>query len=331
MASIYMAREEFKDEVKEVIGYKSGLNIEDKEIIKFLDSYSIRLWQGDSTGIRFRPEEYENIIYSVLSGVGYTNIKKSSFPGFEVLHKYRDDKKVNNILHEVFLLRNAWWKLELDRCMRTGSKSLNPQGFIEEAYNKYGKLGMKLAIEITLNQVEHERCSPWNSVRRVDWENIIDLKDLFKSEGLETSYGSFIDQRYINYLYKNFDEDIDSIHWRKFEAITCEYFERNGYHVKIGEGRNDGGIDARIWRDGDFEQNSPTIIVQCKRQKSKVSNTVVKALYADVLAEGAESGLIVTSTKISPSGKSVAKARGYNVDWCERDTLKKWIEKMRHL
>mgnify|MGYP000513354610 CR=1 FL=1 len=202
--------------------------------------------------------------------------------------------------------------------------------FIKQSYDKYGELGSKLAYEIIEDMVEYERCSPYNSVRRVDWTDLIELKDLFKSEGLEASYGSFIDQRYIDYLYKNFDNDIDLINWRKFEALTCEFFERQGYKVEIGKGRNDGGIDARIWKT-DTDSKSPTIIVQCKRQKNKVSNTIVKALYADLEAENAESGLIVTSTEISQSGKKIAKARGYKINWCERNTLKSWINSMRSL
>ncbi|MGL6186362.1 MAG: restriction endonuclease [Clostridium chrysemydis] len=330
MANVSMDREEFKEEVKEIVGYKTGLNIQDEEIMKFLDDDSIKLWSGTSGAIRFRPEEYENIVHSILLNVGYTERDSPYISSRNVIMKYYDDEKRFNILQQVFLLRNKWWKRELDRCINNGEKGLNPIPFIKDAHSRYGEIGRKLAFEIIFDQMEYENCSPWNHVRRIEWKNIIELKDLFKSEGLETLYGSFIDQRYINYLSKNFENDIDSINWRKFEAITCEYFERNGYYVEIGEGRKDGGIDARIWSKEDSKENSPTILVQCKRQKRNVESVVVKALYADVFDKYAKSGLIVTSTKISPSGKEFAKtARGFKIDFCERDTLRKWIEEMR--
>ena len=330
MANISMDRDEFKEEVKEVIGYKTGLNIQDEEIIKFLDDESIKLWSRTSGSIRFRPEDYEHIIHSILLRVGYTERESPYISSRNIMMKYYNDEEKFNILEQVLLLRNKWWKMEIDRCLKTGDKDLNPIPFIKEAHKKYGDIGRKLAFEIILDQKEYENCSPWNHVRRIEWKNIIDLKDLFQSEGLETLYGSFIDQRYINYLYKNFEKDIDSINWRKFEAITCEYFERNGYYVEIGQGRNDGGIDARIWSKEDSQKNSPTILVQCKRQKRNVESVVVKALYADVLDKYAKSGLIVTSTKISPSGKEFAKnARRFKINFCERDTLRKWIGEMR--
>ncbi|CEQ19406.1 restriction endonuclease [Paraclostridium sordellii] len=330
MARICMEKEEFKEEVKEIIGYKAGLILDDEDILKFLGANSSRLWNSKSSSITFRAEEYEEIVYSVLNGVGYSKNSNPYLNMFSMINRYKSNEEIMNILDGVLELRINWYQQELERCKQSGDKKINPILFLKQSYDKYGELGCKLAYEIIEDMVEYERCSPYNSVRRVDWTDLIELKDLFKSEGLEASYGSFIDQRYIDYLYKNFDNDIDSINWRKFEALTCEFFERQGYNVEIGKGRNDGGIDARIWKT-DADSKSPTIIVQCKRQKNKVSNTIVKALYADIEEENAESGLIVTSTEISQSGKKVAKARGYKINWCERNTLKSWINSMRSL
>jgi len=68
---------------------------------------------------------------------------------------------------------------------------------------------------------------------------------LFDVVELETQYGTFIDQRFIDYIGVDLD-DIDRINWRKFEALTCEFFDRISCQVEIGEGRNDDSIDARV-------------------------------------------------------------------------------------
>ena len=197
-----------------------------------------------------------------------------------------------------------------------------------ESKNKHGTLGLMISLEIMENMITYQETSPWSTVRRVNWVNTIDLKNLFTSESLDTFYGSFLDQRYIDFLSNHLD-DVGSINWRKFEGLTCEYFKRQGYHVQIGSGRNDGGIDARIWKSQEDKENPPMIIVQCKRQQSKIEKVVVKALWADVLYEKAESGLLVTCSEVSKGAKADCSARGYNIQFAERETLSRWLEGMR--
>jgi restriction system protein len=71
------------------------------------------------------------------------------------------------------------------------------------------------------------------------------------------------------------------------------------------------------------------VLVQCKRQKAKISNTVVKALWADVHAEGAESSLIVTTSSFAPSAENVRTARDYPLAEAGRPSLRSWIAEMR--
>ena len=72
------------------------------------------------------------------------------------------------------------------------------------------------------------------------------------------------------------------------------------------------------------------IIVQCKRQKASIDQALVKSVYADVLHENSDSGLIVTSSWISPGAKTVKSARNYPVDFADRETLRQWIENMKY-
>ena len=56
---------------------------------------------------------------------------------------------------------------------------------------------------------------------------------------------------------------------------------------------------------------------------------VVKALWADIQAEKANSGLIVTTSSLSPGARSTATARAYPIYEANRATLAKWITSMR--
>lgn len=169
--------------------------------------------------------------------------------------------------------------------------------------------------------------SPLLSPSRREYQNILDLDELFSSEKLRADHNKFFDQRYIDYLDKNF-ERIDNIHWRQFEALTAEYFERLGYIVELGPGRNDDGVDIRLW-DKNSIGGPPLILVQCKRQKAKIEKVVIKALWADIIAENATSGLIVTTASLSLGSQTTLRARAYTIDQVNRITLRKWIEQMR--
>jgi restriction system protein len=154
------------------------------------------------------------------------------------------------------------------------------------------------------------------------------LRGLFESASLETQYGSFFDQRYIDYLARNFDT-IDRIHWRKFEGLTAEYFTKLGWRVEIGPGHGDEGVDIRVWPPDAAEDIPPAILIQCKRQKDTIEKVVVKALYADVLHEKAESGLIVTTSRLARGAEKTCGARMYPVRQADRKQLRRWVERLR--
>ena len=73
----------------------------------------------------------------------------------------------------------------------------------------------------------------------------------------------------------------------------------------------------------------PAVIVQCKRQSRKVERVVVKALYADILEESAASGLVVTTSDVSPGALADISARSYPITTVNRPEVLRWIEAMR--
>ena len=191
-----------------------------------------------------------------------------------------------------------------------------------------GNFGLEISYQIIQKMDAYQARSAWGRIQNIEWANALELRDLFESEGLSVLYGRFIDQRFIDYLHRNFD-DIDRMHWRKFEQLTAEWFDREGYKVELGPGRGDDGVDVRAWLASAEEGKAPSLIVQCKRQKALVGKVVVKSLYADVVHEKAASGLLVTSSRLSPGAEQTRQARSYPVEVADRETLQKWLEKMR--
>jgi len=207
-------------------------------------------------------------------------------------------------------------------------KSVDPTDLLNTIAKKHGKFGLDIANEllIEINATIHR--SPWTVARTIEWKDERALLDLFTSENLDTDHGLFFDQRFIDYLEANFDK-IGDVNWRQFEGMTAEYLARQGFSVELGSGRNDGGVDIRVYPTDQHADLPPTMIVQCKRERRKISKVIVKSLWADLVYENANSGLIVTTTELSPGAKKVCKARNYPIEQANREILRHWISNMR--
>ncbi len=165
-----------------------------------------------------------------------------------------------------------------------------------------------------------------------DWDGTAPLSGLFDTEITPADPSEYFDQKFIDYLSANSD-DLKSIHWRNFERLTAEFFRRLGYEVQLGPGSKDGGIDVRVWTDRQSTAGPPLIVIQCRRygDGKYVQIETVKALYADVVNEDAQMGLIATTSVVAPGGKKIIRTRGYPLTVAESDAVKAFTYSMwRH-
>jgi restriction system protein len=327
MAAFYISRRELVGLLKEAAGYKSGLALTKDDLQRVTPhDFAELIADEDEHVIRMRAEDFDDLFARILYGLGASEVKDGTPAQIRMLSKYYATDKYD-LFAEVervwidFLLR------EMNLRRQPGSK-IDPSEPMTRVLAQHGRRGGEILLEIITEQNSDIQRHFWNRVRRTDWQDARDLQDLFRSERLGSFHGKFFDQRFVDYLHANFSR-IDEIHWRQFEGLTCEFFEREGFRVEIGPGRNDGGIDVRIWKDSVDASAPSLILVQCKRQKQKVGKTVVKALYADVLDENARGGLIVTTSGLAPGASEMKTARSYPVDEADRKTLRAWIEAMK--
>ena len=148
---------------------------------------------------------------------------------------------------------------------------LDPSSFVEAAVERHGRVGGEIALQLVTSVNEYLFQSPFNSIRRVEWDDIRELDELFAAEKLASPHGEYFDQRFVDFLAENFDE-IDEINWRQFEGLAAEFFGRQGYVVQIGPGRADDGVDIRLWPNENAAERLPAaVLVQCKRERRKIS------------------------------------------------------------
>ena len=331
MGAVITSVDDYLDSLSEIVGYKSGIALTRDELIGYLAEQpgleGIREFDGKDV-LRIRSEVIQDTVVRILNKLGNTDAKGFMPLGVDLLKKYQNDPKKLELLFKVGSMVSHMTVDAIPAAKKPKDKTIDPAPIVKAVEEKYGALGALMACETMRNQAEHMHLSFWSRSRLVEWTDTIELKGLFESESLQTSYGHFFDQRYIDYLFANFDH-IDDINWRKFEGLTAEFFSREGFHCVVGPGRNDGGVDIRVWPRKEDETMPPMILIQCKRQRDKVSGVVVKALWADVQHERAESGLIVTTSTLAPGAETLRKVRSYEIGSADRKALRQWIQVMR--
>lgn len=328
MGSIIFGPKVLPDNLTEIAGYKAGLAMSIEEICDHLTgtSFPDAVRNGETSGVRLRSEEYEDLYYNLLHRIGYTGDLYRG-PGIEqarLFHRF----KANTVELEFYMQVSS----TMTHLMRIGiqngdPKPTDPRVVLAKVNKMFGVAGVRIAIETYEIINRGIRMSPHRDIGK-EWVNPLELKGLFKGTNQQPEKGRFIDQRYIDYLSNNHDR-IGGMHWRQFEKLTAEFYERDGYKVDLGPGSGDDGVDVRVWKPDANPDDSPLCIIQCKRQKDKIEKVVVKGLHADVQFERAEYGVIVTTSELSPGAKTTISARGYDIQAVERNGVKGWLTKLR--
>ena len=323
MGHINMPAFAFRTALSEDAGIRSGFALTEANILAHLPAeHHLREGLETDTVMRVASEDYADTVGDLLHAVGAADQPGMPTLGMRLMRlldrDWRDLFSLDTML-ELEAVANYYLRI------RNRNTEEQPALLDELRQMVSGRPGGWDALQEAMTF--HLAYSP-SFTRTVDAASQIALDDLFASEQLPAVAGSFFDQRFINYLASQPDR-LRDIHWRQFEGLTAEWFQRRGYTVDLGPGRNDGSIDVRMWNANAAHGAPPAVIVQCKRQERKVERVVVKALYADMLHEQAATGMIVTTSDISPGAASDVGARAYPITAANRAQVHTWIQAMR--
>jgi restriction system protein len=104
-------------------------------------------------------------------------------------------------------------------------------------------------------------------------------------------------------------QNLAAMHWEDFEHLVRELFEKEftvtGGEVKVTQASRDGGVDA-IAFDPDPIRGGK-IVIQAKRYTNTVGVAAVRDLYGTVMNEGANKGILVTTSDYGPDAYGFAK------------------------
>jgi len=121
------------------------------------------------------------------------------------------------------------------------------------------------------------------------------------------------DKRFVNSQVVEFDDstNLAAMPWEDFEHLIRELFEKefssNGGEVKVTQASRDGGVDA-IAYDPDPIRGGK-IVIQAKRYTNTVGVSAVRDLFGTVMNEGANKGILVTTSDYGSDSYEFAKGK----------------------
>lgn len=103
--------------------------------------------------------------------------------------------------------------------------------------------------------------------------------------------------------------NLAAMHWEDFEHLVRELFEmefaRNGGEVRVTQASRDGGVDAIVFDPDPLRGGK--IVIQAKRYTNTVGVSAVRDLYGTVINEGANSGILITTSDYGHDSYEFAK------------------------
>ena len=102
-------------------------------------------------------------------------------------------------------------------------------------------------------------------------------------------------------------ERINTMEGHQFEELVEGLFLKMGYRVEGHKPSADGGIDITAFNYEPFVGGK--YIIQCKRQTSPISESVVRDLYGVVTDQKANKGIVVTNAEFTASANRFAEGK----------------------
>lgn len=104
-------------------------------------------------------------------------------------------------------------------------------------------------------------------------------------------------------------ENLAAMDWEEFEHLVRELFESEfsgpGSEVKVTRASRDGGIDAVVFDPDPLRGGK--IVIQAKRYTNTVGVSAVRDLYGTLINEGANQGILVSTSDYGPDAYEFAK------------------------
>lgn len=159
-------------------------------------------------------------------------------------------------------------------------------------------------LRINLAQVEPKAC--FKALKGVSAAKLIDISPVIPIQTFNKKDKRFVDSKHVDVSQGT---NLAAMHWEDFEQLVRELFEmefaNNGGEVRVTQASRDGGVDAIVFDPDPLRGGK--IVIQAKRYTNTVGVSAVRDLYGTVINEGANTGILITTSDYGHDSYEFAK------------------------
>lgn len=230
------------------------------------------------------------------------------------IKKYTDSyiaKRYEDVLYSI-TLRSLYEIFSIDTSNEINGVTFN--GFVTQVNPATGITERKCILsiqvdrqkfsQINLSQVEPKAC--FKALKGVSAAKLIDISPITPILTFNKKDRRFVEGKDVEV---NQGTNLAAMHWEDFEHLVRELFEmefaRNGGEVRVTQASRDGGVDAIVFDPDPLRGGK--IVIQAKRYTNTVGVSAVRDLYGTVINEGANSGILITTSDYGHDSYEFAK------------------------
>ena len=220
-------------------------------------------------------------------------------------------KRYENVLYSI-TLRSLYEIFAIDTNDEINGVTFN--GFVTQVNPATGITERKCILsiqvsrekfsQINLSQVEPKAC--FKALKGVSAAKLVDISPITPILTFNKKDRRFVEGKDVEV---NQGTNLAAMHWEDFEHLVRELFEmefaRNGGEVKVTQASRDGGVDAIVFDPDPLRGGK--IVIQAKRYTNTVGVSAVRDLYGTVINEGANTGILITTSDYGHDSYEFAK------------------------
>jgi hypothetical protein len=112
--------------------------------------------------------------------------------------------------------------------------------------------------------------------------------------------------------------------WRDFEILLFRIFQNQGFQAVLGPGRADGGVDIRLLQRAPLGDILTLVQAKHYAPRNKVGLEPVQALFGAAQADGAQHGIVVTTSEYLPGARAFAARHNVQLDLRTSRDVAEW-------
>lgn len=281
-----------------------------------LDSMPLPSWCPRKYELEFDKDESILLIEARLpyfEALKVIKTRKLKYEDKLVSANQREKREFSNQFPYLIAIRMIWEVVQVDYSNQVGMVCCNGYVIYDDPTTGRSRRDVILSVaakkedlqDIKLYRIEPEAC--FRNLKGVAAAIISELVPVQPLIRFNKEDKRFITAKEV--LDKLGDSNLATMDWQDFEHLIRELFEKefgsSGAEVRVTQASRDRGVDAVVFDPDPLKGGK--YVIQAKRYTYTVDVSAVRDLYGTVLNEGANRGILVTTSNYGIDAHNFAK------------------------